>query len=101
MARIPFNITKQVFRQVYYMYVMALNLNYAWKFKFPREVFKNTFMADRGQLNINNTQNQTPALAHFFVRKELGTDTVWFIIREAKLLSESFYLLITLRNSCG
>ena len=80
------------------MYVMAVNLNYAWEFKFPREFFKNTFRADCGQLNINNTQNQTPALAHFFVKKELGADTTWFIIREAKLLSESFYLLITLRN---
>ena len=50
------------------------------------------------QQYINNTQNETPRVAHFcFVKKELGADTTWFVIREAKCLIESFYLLITLR----
>ena len=83
-----------------------LHVLYDCKFKFSRELFKNTFTADRGQLraeieknvfsntserlflilqsvcgkvklalnqqHINNTQNQTPTVVHFFVKKELG-----------------------------
>ena len=41
------------------------------------------------QQYISNTQNQIPAVAYFFfVKKELGADTAWFIIREAKSLRE-------------
>ena len=107
-------------------------MRYDGKFKFTRELFKNTSTADLGQSNakiernafsnnserfflivksvcgkvklalnqeyINNTRNQTPVVAHFFVKKELGADTASFIIREAKHVIESFYLLINLRN---
>ena len=30
---------------------------------------------------INNTQNKTPVVAHFFVKKEVGASTAWFIIK--------------------
>ena len=62
-----------------------------------RSIFGNVKLA-LSQKYINNAQNQTPATAHFFVKKVLGVDTAWFIIREAKRVIESFYLLITLRN---
>ena len=109
-----------------------LHMRYDCKFQFSRELFKNNFTGDRGQLRagidrnvfsktserlflmlrricgkvklalnqkyINNTQNQTPEISHFSVKKVPGADTAWFTIREAKRVIESFYLLITLRN---
>lgn len=43
------------------------------------------------QKKINNAENQTPVVVHFFCKKRMGADIAWFSIRKFMHLIDVLY----------